>query len=161
MTVEDNDVSHPISINRPRARDGYDEIFAIEIECWCHGLKQFEGTITPGLVHRVIRELAPVMRGAILHDHIFNLLEISEQLSQACKRVCDVREIAFSLLLQLPVPFDLEESAQFVVAQIVDQAEQTFGPVLCILEEDWNSRRAKKADLAGTKVIPMRPGVRA
>ncbi len=152
--------SPPVGIMKPRALEGYDEIFAIEIECWCHGLRTFEGTITRGLVHRVIRDLAPVIRGAILHDHIFNLVETAEQLSQACKRVCDLREIAFSLLLQLPPPFDLEEGAQFILAQIIDQAEQAFGPVLLILEEEWRSRRPAARIPKGTEPVPMRPGTR-
>lgn len=150
---------NPAQTQLPRAKDGYDEIFSIEIECWCHGLKQFNGTITPGLMHRVISELAPIIRGAILHDHIFNLLEISEQLSQACKRVCDVREVAFSLLLQLPAPIGLEENAQFILAQIIDQAERTFGPVLFLLEEEWHKLRKASALDTGTQPLPMRPGL--
>lgn len=117
--------------------DRYDEIFEIEIDGWCYGVTNFPGEVSAGLVHRVIRELTDVFRTAIEHNYVFNILSVSDKISKAAKYLIDEREITFSILAQLPNPVTITEDQQFILAQIVDQAEQAYGGAIERLEKKW------------------------
>lgn len=128
-------------------KDRFDEIFEIEIEGWCYGIQNFPGEIFPGLVHAVIRELQPSFKAAIEHNHVFDVLEISTKFSKAAKYLVHEKEIAFSILAHLPMPTDLQEEGQFILAQIIDQVEQTHGGALERLRRKWQheARKVTKA----------------
>jgi hypothetical protein len=118
--------------------DRYDEVFEIEIDGWCYGLTNFPGEVSSGLVHRVVNELTDVFLAAIEHNYVFNILSVAERVSKAAKYLIDEREITFSILAQLPNPTTLNEDQKFVLAQIVDQAEQAYGGALERLEKKWS-----------------------
>lgn len=118
-------------------KDRYDELFEIEMEGWCYGITHFPGEISPGLIHRVIRELTDVYRGAIEHNYAFNILDVAAKMCKAAKYLIDEREITFAILAHLPNPVTLTEEGQFVLAQIVDQAEQAYGGAIERLEKKW------------------------
>jgi hypothetical protein len=125
--------------------DKYNEIFEIEIDCWCYGFVKFPGEITPALVHRVIKELTGIFKAAIDHNYVFNLHETAQLIFESVGKVIDEKEITFAILAQFPQPYELSEDGQFIMAQIIDQAEQRYGGVLERLEKKWkNSRPAKK-----------------
>jgi hypothetical protein len=124
-----------------QVKDKYDEIFEIEIECWCYGLIKFPGDLTPPLVHRVIRELEPILRAAIDHSYIFDLHKTTAQIYNSTAHIVSEKEICFSLLSHLPMPYVLTEDGQYVVAQILDQAELRYQGVLERLEKRWKSHR--------------------
>lgn len=126
------------------ANDQYREIFDIEIEGWCYGLQSFSGEIFPGLVHRVIKEMEPIFLEAVRRSLVFDLVQISKKFSKAAKYLVGDREIAFSILAHLPNPRVLDEDGQYVVAAIVDQAEQVYGGALARLQRRWaqDTRRA-------------------
>ena len=126
-------------------QDSFEEIFKVEIDGWCYGVANYPGEVFPGLIHRVVKELAPSFRSAIEHGVVFDILELSLKFSRAAKYLLDEREICFSILAQLPNPSQIGEEAQFVLAQIVDQAEQTYGGALERLEKKWKSDNRKKA----------------
>lgn len=136
-----------------KVKDRYDEIFEVEIEGWCYGVSNFPGEIYPALIHRVVRELSSVFRTAIEYYYIFNVLEIGEKIARAAKFLINEEEVVFSILAQLPSPFVLNEEEQFVLAQIIDKAEQKYGNVLERLNRKWHweqhilesERRNKKA----------------
>ncbi len=128
-----------------KVRDRFDEVFEIEIEGWCYGITNFPGEISSGLVHRVIRELTDVFFNAIVHNYAFNILSVAERLSRAAKFLVDEREITFSILAQLPNPIVITEEQQFILAQIIDQAEQAYGGAVERLEKKW-AWEAKKGD---------------
>lgn len=122
--------------------DRYDEIFDVEVEGWCYGITNYPGEVFPGLIHRIIKELADTFRAAIEHNVIFDVLDVSLRISRAAKYLIDEREICFSILAQLPNPSTLEsEDAQFVLAQIIDQAEQAYGGAVDRLEKKWSLER--------------------
>lgn len=125
--------------------DRYDEIFEIEIDGWCYGITNFPGEISAGLVHRVIRELTDVFRAAVEHNYVFNILSVSDKIAKAAKYLIDEREITFSILAQLPNPVTISEDQQFILAQIVDQAEQAYGGAIDRLEKKW-AWETKKGD---------------
>lgn len=128
-----------------KVKDRFDEVFEIEIEGWCYGITNFPGEVSSGLVHRVIRELTDVFFAAITHNYAFNILSVAERLSRAAKFLVDEREITFSILAQLPNPIVISEEQQFILAQIVDQAEQAYGGAVERLERKW-AWEAKKGD---------------
>lgn len=125
--------------------DRYDEVFNVEVDGWCYGVANYPGEVFPGLVHRVVQELAPTFRSAIEHNHVFDILDVSLRFSRAAKYLVDEREICFSILAQLPHPSTLTEDGQFVLAQIIDQAEQAYGGALERLEKKWLVERKKAA----------------
>ena len=120
-----------------KVKDRYDEVFEIEIDGWCYGITNFPGEVSSGLVHRVIRELTDVFRAAVEHNYVFNLLNVADRISKAAKYLIDEREITFSILAQLPNPVTINEDQQFILAQIVDQAEQAYGGAIERLEKKW------------------------
>jgi hypothetical protein len=127
-----------------KAKNRFDEIFEIEVDGWCYGVQNFPGEIFPGLVHAVIKELRPSFKAAIEHDHVFNLIEISRKFSKAAKYLVHEKEIAFSILAQLPTPFELTEDGQFILAQLIDQVEQTHGGALERLRRKWEHEASKR-----------------
>lgn len=132
-------------------RDRYDEVFNVEVDGWCYGIQNYPGEVFPALVHSVVKELAPSFRTAIESNFVFDVLDISTRLSRAAKYLVDEREIAFSILSQLPCPHVLSEEAQFILAQVIDQVEQAYGGALDRLERKWNleKRRAAPNSLSG------------
>lgn len=129
-----------------KVKDRYDELFDIEIDGWCYGVTHFPGEVSPGLVHRVVKELTDVFRGAIVHNYVFNMLDVAERISKSAKYLIDEKEIAFSILAQLPNPLTLDEEGQFVLAQVVDQAEQAYGGAIERLERKWAWEAKKMVD---------------
>jgi hypothetical protein len=131
-------------------KDRYDEVFSVEIDGWCYGITKYPGEVFPALVHSVVKELGPSFRTAIEANHVFDILDIATRLSRAAKYLVDEREIAFSMLSQLPSPHLLGEEAQFVLAQVIDQVEQAYGGALDRLERKWNleKRRASGGSAA-------------
>ena len=126
-------------------KDSYDEIFKIEMDGWCYGITNYPGEIFPGLIHRVIKELSPSFREAIEHHLVFNVIETSQKFSKAAKYLISDKEIAFSILSQLPNPAALDEDAQFVLAQVIDQVERTYGGALERLQKKWGWEKRQAA----------------
>lgn len=126
-------------------KDRYDEVFKIEMEGWCYGLSNYPGEIFPGLIHRVIKELGPSFQEAIEHHLVFNVIETAQKFSKAAKYLINEKEIAFSILSQLPNPVGLGEDEQFVLAQIIDQVERSYGGALERLQKKWGWERRQAA----------------
>jgi len=126
-------------------KEHIDELFSIEIDGWCYGIQNFPGEIYPGLVHAVIRELAPSFRVALDHSHIFDVIDVSKRISRAAKYLVHEKEICFSILAQLPNPSILDEEGQYELAQLIDQVEQKHGGALVRLQKKWAWERKKEA----------------
>ena len=122
-------------------KDRFDEVFDIEIDGWCYGIQHYPGEIFPGLVHAIVKELTPSFGEAISHNVVFNILEISAKMSRAAKYLVHEKEICMSIVARLPAPHQLNEDGQFVLAQIVDQADQEYGGVLEDLQRKWSQQR--------------------
>jgi hypothetical protein len=122
----------------------FDEVFAIEIEGWAYGIQNYPGEVFPGLVHAVIREIKPTFRSAIEHGVPFDIMAISRKLSKAAKFLVTEKEIAFSILAQLPNPIDLDEDGQYIMAQVIDPVEQEYGGALSRLQKKWAYEKQKR-----------------
>jgi hypothetical protein len=119
-------------------KDRYDEVFDIEIEGWCYGLTNYPGEVSPQVVHRIIRELSTSFQAAIEHNVVFNILSISEKLSQSARYLIHEKEIAFAIIAQLPNPAILLEEQQCVLGLVIDQVEQSYGGALDNFYKRWN-----------------------
>jgi hypothetical protein len=122
----------------------YNEIFDIEIEALCAGISNYPGEVFEELVVRCIIELKSSLKAAIENYVIFDLLDISTRLSRAAKYLVDEQVIAFSILNLLASPDNFDEDGQFVLAQVIDQAEQAYGGVVDMLQEKWSSERRSR-----------------
>jgi hypothetical protein len=147
------DAAGPVAA--PAVREEYNEIFAVEIDCWCYGFLKFPGEISAPLVHRVLKELAPVLQAAIDHNYVFDAPETARLIGNATGYVVSEKEICFSLLAQLPLPQVLTEDAQFILAQVVDKAEQVYPGVHERMEQRWRTHR-KDLPAAEQRVLRKR-----
>ena len=129
-------------------KNNFNEIFSIEMEGWCYGIQNYPGELFPGLVHAVVRELKPSFKAAIQHYMVFDILRTAKKISRAAKYLVHEKEIVFSILAQLPNPSELDEDEQFVLAQIIDQAEQEYGGALERLQRKWAYERRRDLEEA-------------
>jgi hypothetical protein len=121
----------------------YDEVFSTEIEGWCYGIAHFPGEVTAALVHRVLKELSASFQTALEQHVQFDMIEVATKFSRAAKYLVPESEVAFSILAQLPNPALLDEGAQYILAQLVDQVERTYGGALEPLQKKWIYEREK------------------
>lgn len=119
-------------------KDRYDEVFNIEIEGWCYGLANYQGEVSPQVIHRIIRELSPSFQAAIMHNVVFNTLAIAEKFAEAAKYLIHPKEVAFAILAQLPNPAILFEEQQCILGLVIDQVEQTYPGALQGYYQRWN-----------------------
>jgi hypothetical protein len=134
-------------------KNHYNEIFGIEIDGWCYGVKNYPGELNSGIIHAVIKELGPTFRRAIEHHFIFDVLLVAKNISLAAKVIVEPKEVAFSILANFPHPQTLPEEEQYVLAQLVDQVEKEYGGALSRLKRKWASE-AKKQAAVTTKANP-------
>jgi len=125
----------------PALRDDFADVFRIEIESLCHGFRQFKDELTPALVHRVIEELSGILRLAIERGYVFDLNALVHQFHEAVDGLIDELELTMSIVSVLPPPYSLDEESQFTFAQIIDQAEQSYGGVLECFERRWKKEQ--------------------
>lgn len=118
-------------------KDKYDEVFQIEMEGWAYGIANYPGEIFPELIFRVMRELEPSFVAAIEHHHVFNIVEVATMFSKAAKYLVHEKDITFCILSLFPPPGKFDEDGQFVMAQIIDEVEKTYGGALERLEKKW------------------------
>ena len=122
----------------------FEEIFNIEIDGWCYGVENYPGEFYPNLVHIIIREMKTMFKSAIDQKHVFDIVEIGNKFAKASKFRIHEKEVAFSILAQLPNPASLNEDGQYIMAQILDKVEQTYGGVLERLERRWGLDRPNR-----------------
>lgn len=125
-------------------KDNYGEIFDIEVEGLCYALSNYPGEIFGELIESIIYELGPSIRMAVACNVAFDVMDVSARISKASKYLVDEREIAFWILNCLPHPKALDEDAQCVMGQIVDQVEQAYGEALTVCEEKWKAESKEK-----------------
>jgi hypothetical protein len=82
---------------------------------------------------------------AIEHQVVFSILGLSRQISQAVEGIVSERDVAFSILGQLPNPSRLSEEERYVLAQVVDEVEKQYGGVIARLERKWKPTRRPAA----------------
>lgn len=122
----------------------YAEVFPVEIDCWCYGISNFPGELYPKLIYRVVKEMAPTFRASIDNGYVFDIFETAKKLFTSSRGVIPEVHVVYAILANLPMPFELEEESQFVLAQIIDQAEQVYGGIVEQMEEVWRRERLRR-----------------
>lgn len=121
----------------------FEELFDVELDGWCHGLRHFPGEISADLVHLLLKEMRPCFEDAVKHQYNFDILEVSRRISKASKYLVDEREIAFGILLHLPNPLRRSEGEQYTVGGIVKRVEDAYGGALAPITKHWKSEIRK------------------
>lgn len=123
----------------------YEEVFNVEIDGWCYGVENYPGEFYPNLVHLIIREMKGMFKAALEKAVVFDVVEISQKFSKASKYRIHEKEVAFSILAQLPRPSELGEDGQYAMAQVLDKVEQVHSGVLERLERRWGADKRHAA----------------
>ncbi|NDC39025.1 MAG: hypothetical protein EBZ48_13410 [Proteobacteria bacterium] len=123
----------------------YEEVFNVEIDGWCYGIENYPGEFYPNLVHLIIREMKPMLKGVLEKGVVFNIVGIAEKMAKASKYRVHEKELAFSILAQLPNPSELSEDGQYAMAQVLDKVEQVYEGVLERLERRWSADKRQVA----------------
>ena len=118
-------------------KNRYDEVFQIEMEGWAYGLSNYPGEIFPELVFRLVRELESSFTAAIQNGYAFNVIDLSQLFSKSAKYLVHEKDITFCILSVLPLPSSLDLDAQYIMAQVIDQVETTYGGALERMEKKW------------------------
>ncbi len=121
----------------------YKEIFEIEIHCWCLGLAKTKSVIDQNVLHRILKEFAPIMREAIEHLYVFDIQETARSFIKASKVRISEREIAFHILSLLPDPTSLALLQYEVLVKIVNNLEEKFDGARERFDRKWNAHDRK------------------
>jgi len=119
----------------------FPKIFEVEIKGWCYGIEKYPGEIFSGLIHSVIKEMSDLFDASLTAKYVFDIIKVSEQISQSARYLVNKKEIAFFILAQLPNPEDLKPEYRETLALIIDQVEQKYGGALERLEKKWNHQK--------------------
>lgn len=109
----------------------------LELEAWCYGLSQVREQILPGVVHRVIRDLAPTFRRAIEEHYVFDVHMVVDMLGDSSRDAVSHKEMIFSILGQLPSPMELNGEARHTFAKLIAPIEREYGGALARLKKKW------------------------
>ena len=119
------------------SNQNHQEILSTEIDAWCYAIEHHVGEVTPALIFRSLRALSPSFEDAINCGVSFDVLEIAKKFSRASRSLVATKEIAMSLMFNLPNPRELSEEGQYVVAGKIDLVEQSIGGVLEAMQKRW------------------------
>ena len=114
------------------------DLFDIEMEGWCIGIKKNIDNLDPRSILQVISELYGVFHAAIEKNYVFNIIAVAEHFSVAANRKVNQKTIVFYILSLFPHPKDLTAEQKKTMDQIIDQVEDTFGGAHKRLQKRWN-----------------------
>lgn len=122
----------------------YGDIFEIELKCWCLGLQRCQSQVDRSVLFKVIKQFAPVLREAVEHLYVCDVLDTARKLVVAAKCRISEKEIAFYILSHLPAPTELNREQADTLIQIVDQVEQSYCGAVKRMEQKWNAAQPQK-----------------
>lgn len=117
----------------------FSEIYEIELKCWCHGLERVRERVDIGVLHKVIKDFAPVLREAIENNYVCDIVETAKRLVISAKCRNHGREIVFYMLSYLPIPAELTAEQVKILEQIVQKVEQIHSGAFKRLEKKWQA----------------------
>ena len=88
--------------------------------------------------------MSPTFRAAIDNGYIFDIFDTAKKIHSACAGIVQEKQIVFAILANLPLAFELEEESQYILAQLIDQAETVYGGVVELMEQLWKRERLRK-----------------
>ena len=121
----------------------FSEIFEVELKCWCIGLERVRDRVDIGVLHKVIKDFAPVFREAIENNYVCDIIEAARRLVTSAKCRNNEREIVFYILSHLPIPAELNAEQVKILEQIVQKVESTYAGAFKRLEKKWQVEAIK------------------
>ncbi|HMO18316.1 MAG TPA: hypothetical protein PKA63_06345 [Oligoflexia bacterium] len=123
--------------------NSFEEIFNIELTCWCFGISHTSETVDHKVLHRIIKEFSSVFRESIENLYQFDILKTSRTLIEAGKCNATEQEIAFYILSYLPTPCELTKEQNEILQKIVQQVEDAHGGAFDRVMKKWEASRQK------------------
>ncbi len=122
------------------------EIFDVEIEGWCYGLRNYPGEVYTELVSCVLDEVSPCFKAALEVGYAFNVLDIAEKFVEAGHYIVDHYTITKLICQKLPNPSKIEDEDElYVVANILDKIESQYVGIHVVMENFWNEQTSVAA----------------
>ncbi len=120
--------------------NSFEEIFNVELDCWCYGISHTNEKVDQRVIHQVIKSFSPVIHEAIEHLYVIDIAATAKKIlkSSKCKTIQE-KEIAFSILSQLPMPAELSREQYDVLITIVNQVEDIYAGAFSRLQKKWKS----------------------
>lgn len=117
------------------------DIFDLEIQAWCYGLKNFPGEIYTDLVAAVLDEVAPCFREALKSNLKINVVDIAEQFVEASHYIVDHYTITKLICQKFPNPNELSEDMDelYAIANILDEIEGQYVGFHTVMENFWSN----------------------
>jgi len=122
-------------------KNSFAEIFEVELRSWCYGLNRVHEKVDRSVLHKVIKEFAPVLREAVENLYVCDIIETAKELITAAKCKGMEKEIAFYILSHLPSPDEVSSAQADVLTEIVDKVEQAYGGAFKRLEKKWKGNK--------------------
>ena len=119
----------------------FSELFDIEIEGWCVGMKMNIKNLEPRAILQVIGELYTLFHAAIEKGYSFDILSVAEDFSAATEKKVNQKTIAFYILSLFPNPENLTAEQKKTMDQIIDQVEDAYGGAHERLLKRWKKDR--------------------
>lgn len=122
------------------------EIFDIEIEGWCYGLRNYPGEVYTELVSSVLDEVSPCFKAALEIGLAFDVLNIAEKFVEASHYIVDHYTITKLICQKLPNPNKIEDEDElYVIAEILDKIEKQYIGIHIVMENFWNEQSSEAA----------------
>lgn len=105
----------------------YEELFAIEVKAWKYGVQENAADLTPELFKKVLSDMRDLFSSAIENNYKFELIETAEKFSEAAQKTLSAKEVAYTILANLPAGNDLEQEAMEVKETLINEYVDAFG----------------------------------
>lgn len=122
------------------------DIFDLEIQAWCYGLKNYPGEIYTDLVAAVLDEVAPCFKEALKSKLQISVIDIADKFVEASHYIVDHYTITKLICQKFPNPNDLADDMDelYLIANILDEIEGRYVGFHTVMENYWanNSQSA-------------------
>ncbi|MGI6680780.1 MAG: hypothetical protein ACOX3T_04775 [Bdellovibrionota bacterium] len=126
------------------------DIFDLEIQAWCYGLKNYPGEIYTDLVLAVIDEVTPCFIEALKSNLQFSVVDIANKFVEASHYVVDHYTITKLICQKLPNPNELTDNANdmdelYLIANILSEIEEHYVGFHAVMEDYWSQAPADES----------------
>lgn len=122
------------------------EVFDVEIEGWCYGLRNYPGEVYTELVSSVLDEVSPCFKAALEIGLAFDVLKIAEKFVEATHYIVDHYTITKLICQKLPNPNKMDDEDElYVIAEILDKIEKQYVGIHIVMENFWNEQSSEAA----------------
>ena len=141
--------------------NSFEEVFEIELKCWCYGLERVDEAVDASVLHKVIKEFSPVLKEAVQREYEFSIVDVAMRFVTAAKCKNLLREIVYYIASHLPAPFELSETEKQTLQRIIITAERKYQGINKRYETKWSTQPVAKQSLSldGLNFPPKPPRI--